>query len=165
MNRLIPLAAATAAMSVASAANAQPIQDRYALQVVEVGEFEGGAAYYEAQQRLQMALLSPRSRSIPRSGNPQLVSFDGSWEFLKTSRRLRIWRPDVAYTLTVGADGEVTSCEITEKFRRTYVNQKLCDVLSKHHHFEPAHDSNDAPMEGEYTSSLNYLEMRKELGE
>lgn len=90
----------------------------------------------------------------------KLVSFDGEQEFLKASTRLRIWRADVGYTLTISPEGEVTECELTEKFRRTYINKRLCDVLTSHHEFEPARDASDTPVEGHYTSRLVYLDMR-----
>ncbi|MEL7189313.1 MAG: hypothetical protein AAGK17_07155 [Pseudomonadota bacterium] len=192
MKRFLSFAAALSALFVGTGAHAQTLAEEYTLQlvelddfeggadfiiaqkrsealmlfafqVVELDQFEGGADFVTSQERVQQALFSPRSRAISRSGKPQLVSFDGTHEFLKTSRRLRIWRADVGYTLSVGPDGQVTSCEITEQFRRTYVNQKLCDILSKHHQFEPAQDETATPIASEYTSRMNYLDMRAEL--
>ncbi len=94
-------------------------------------------------------------------GSPvKLVSFDGEKVFLKTSRRLRVWRPEVAYTIKVNAEGDATECELTHKFRRTYVNKKLCEVLLDHHEFEPAHNASGMPIASSYTARLNYLEMR-----
>ena len=90
----------------------------------------------------------------------KLVSFDGERQFLKASSRLRVWRPTVGYTLTVDADGNATDCTLTEKFRSTYVNIKLCEVLMDHHQFEPARNAADAPVEGSYTSRLVYLDLR-----
>jgi len=93
-------------------------------------------------------------------GKARLISFDGEQEFLKASTRLRIWRADVGYTLTVGTDGTVTKCQLLEKFRRTYVKKRLCQVLVAHHEFEPAVDEADMPVESHYTSRLVYLDMR-----
>ncbi len=165
MLRYSALAASLVALAIATPASANGSSDQNRFQVVDLGEFQGGADFLRAQERLQLALLSPRIRSISRLNKPQLVSFDGQYEFLKTSRRLRIWRPDVAYTLSVGPDGHVTACEITESFRRTYVNQKLCDVLSKHHHFEPAQDDSASPVAGKYSARLNYVDIRTALDE
>jgi len=91
----------------------------------------------------------------------RLVSFDGGWQFLKTSSRLRIMRPAVDYTLTVDAAGEVTGCKLAHEFRRAYINERLCDVLVEHHTFEPAHDETGAAVEGSYSSRLVYVDLRE----
>lgn len=91
----------------------------------------------------------------------RLVSFDGQREFLMTSSRLRVWRSEVGYTLEVDAAGTPTDCRLTEEFRMNYVNDKLCEVLLKHHTFEPAQDASGAPVEGSYEGRLNFLEMRE----
>ena len=91
----------------------------------------------------------------------RLIAFDGAYELLKTSARLRVWRADVAYTLAVDAAGTPTDCELTEKFRMTYVNEKLCEVLIAHHSFEPAQDASGAPVGGSYEGRLNFMELRE----
>ena len=91
----------------------------------------------------------------------RLVSFDGEREFLMTSSRLRVWRGEVGYTLEVDAAGTPTECHLTERFRMNYVNDKLCEVLMKHHTFEPAEDASGTPVEGSYEGRLNFLEMRE----
>lgn len=91
----------------------------------------------------------------------RLVSFDGEREFLMTSSRLRVWRSEVGYTLEVDASGMPVDCQLTEKFRMNYVNDKLCEVLLKHHTFEPAKDASGAPVESSYEGRLNFLEMRE----
>jgi hypothetical protein len=91
----------------------------------------------------------------------RLVSFDGQREFLQTSSRLRVWREEVAYTLAVDPAGTPTGCELAERFRMNYVNDKLCEVLLKHHTFEPARDASGSPIESTYAGRLNYLEMRE----
>jgi hypothetical protein len=90
----------------------------------------------------------------------RLIAFDGAREFLKTSTRLRVWRGEVGYTLAVDAAGTPTECELTERFRMNYVNDKLCEVLLKHHTFEPALDASGAPVEGSYEGLINYQELR-----
>ena len=136
MTRFVSLSAAIAALVFAPAAMAQD--------PMEV-ETNGGVVAAEESE----------------PGKARLISFDGEQEFLKTSSRLRIWRADVGYTLTVGADGTVTECKLLEKFRRTYVNKRLCQVLVAHHEFEPALDSADMPVESQYTSRLVYMDMRE----
>ena len=96
------------------------------------------------------------------SGSPvRLVEFDGEWELLKVSTRLRVWRSHLGYTRDVDADGKPTDCVIEDEFRRAHVNQKLCGVLMKHHTFEPARDGSDAPVPGTYSARLSYIEMRQ----
>jgi hypothetical protein len=91
----------------------------------------------------------------------RLIQFDGDREFLKESSRLRVWRGEVGYTLDVDATGAPVHCELTDKFRMNYVNDKLCEVLLKHHTFEPAQDASGSPVEGSYEGRLNFIEMRE----
>jgi hypothetical protein len=98
-----------------------------------------------------------RSRVKPA----RLIEFTGNREFLKESTRLRVWRGEVGYTLSVDEAGTPTDCELTERFRMTYVNDKLCEVLLRTHSFEPAKDESGAAVEGSYEGRLNFLEMRQ----
>jgi hypothetical protein len=91
----------------------------------------------------------------------RLVSFDGAREFLKESSRLKVWRGEVGYTIEVDPAGTPVDCQLTEKFRMNYVNDKLCEVLLKHHTFEPARDDTGAAVGSTYAGRLNYLEMRE----
>ncbi|WP_299192165.1 hypothetical protein [uncultured Erythrobacter sp.] len=93
----------------------------------------------------------------------RLVSWDGDFELLTTSRRLRIWRSHVAYRMTVDSEGNVTNCELTESFRRAYITQRLCAILSEHHTFEPALDDSGMPVEGTYTAQISYQEIRDRM--
>ena len=90
----------------------------------------------------------------------ELIAFDGEFEFLKTSSRLRIWRPEVGFELAVDAEGNAIDCEITKAFRRTYVNNKLCKVLMEHHHFEPARNAEADAVPGTYRSRISYMDLR-----
>ena len=98
-----------------------------------------------------------RSRVKPA----RLIEFTGDREFLKESSRLRVWRGEVGYTLEVDAAGPSIDCELAEKFRMNYVNDKLCEVLMKHHSFEPAQDASGGPVEGSYEGRLNFMEIRQ----
>lgn len=91
----------------------------------------------------------------------KLIEFTGDREFLKESTRLRVWRGEVGYTLAVDAAGTPTVCKLTDEFRMNYVNDRLCEVLLKHHSFEPAQDASGQAIEGSYKGSLNYMEMRE----
>ncbi len=98
-----------------------------------------------------------RSRVKPA----RLIEFTGDREFLKESSRLRVWRGEVGYTLEVDAAGTPVDCELADKFRMNYVNDKLCEVLMKHHSFEPAQDSSGAAVDGSYEGRLNFMEIRE----
>lgn len=91
----------------------------------------------------------------------RLIEFTGDREFLKESSRLRVWRGEIGFTLEVDAAGTPTECELADKFRMNYVNVKLCEVLMKHHSFEPAQDASGASVDGTYEGRLNFLEMRE----
>lgn len=93
----------------------------------------------------------------------RLVSWDGDFELMKSSRRMRIWRSHLAYRLTVDAQGEVTDCELTETFRMRRISDRLCEILSAHHHFEPAQNEDGVPVEDVYNSRISYQEMRARL--
>ncbi|WP_298465827.1 hypothetical protein [uncultured Erythrobacter sp.] len=179
MTRILSLSAALAALTLSSAAMADSGPEK---DMEEATEELAKAAAKVAEATLEMvnteevveaavasALAAegfavpetPDAPGVPATPTPvKLVSFDGEQKFLKTSTRLRVWRANVGYTLTINSEGEVTDCELTEKFRRTYVNQKLCEVLTDHHEFEPARDETNMPVEGHYTSRLVYLDMR-----
>ena len=101
------------------------------------------------------------SESAPGTATPvKLVSWDGDFELLKESRRMRIWRSHIAYRLTVDAQGKVTDCELTETFRMHRINESLCGILSEHHTFEPALDASGMPIEGSYSATMSYAEIR-----
>jgi hypothetical protein len=91
----------------------------------------------------------------------RLIAFTGEREFLKESTRLRVWRGEVGYTLVVDEAGAPTDCELAEKFRMNYVNDKLCEVLIRNHSFEPAVDGSGKAIEGSYEGRLNFIEMRE----
>ncbi len=137
MNRLFALSAATAALILSPAAFAKSD---------EKGHVESAAATAEGE-------ASP----------VRLVEWTGDFELMKTSRRMRVWRSHLAYKLTVNAQGEVTDCEFTEEFRMRRVSDRLCDVLSQHHIFEPAHDADGAPVEGSYIAQISYMDVRERM--
>ncbi len=93
----------------------------------------------------------------------KLVAFDGAHDFMKTSRRLRIWRAAVDLDMKIDAQGEATDCEVVDRFRKTYVNKKLCEVAMAHHTFEPARNAKNEAVEGSYRVHISYADLRKEL--
>ncbi len=97
-------------------------------------------------------------------GTPvRLVAWDGDFELLKTSRRMRIWRSHIAFNLTVDAEGKPTDCELTETFRMRRISDSLCEILIEHHTFEPALDASGNAIAGNYSSRISYQEMRDRL--
>ncbi|MEO0589758.1 MAG: hypothetical protein AAFZ11_04270 [Pseudomonadota bacterium] len=93
----------------------------------------------------------------------KMVEFDGGFDFLSTSRKLRIWRSSVQFDMKVDATGHATDCEVVDRFRKNYINMKLCEVVMDHYTFEPARDERNQPVEGSYRASLSYADLRAEL--
>ncbi|MEO0417391.1 MAG: hypothetical protein AAF249_00880 [Pseudomonadota bacterium] len=93
----------------------------------------------------------------------KLVEFDGAFDFLNTSRRLRIWRPAVQFDMKVDEQGQATDCEVVDRFRKNYVNIKLCEVAMAHYTFEPARDVHNQAVVGSYRAKLSFKELREEL--
>lgn len=135
MNRLFTLSAAAAALTLTPAVLAH----------------DEGVHPHGAEDQVEAA--------VGEATPVRLVSWDGDFELLKTSRRLRIWRSHVAYRLTVDAQGNATECELTEQFRMRRINETLCDVLLEHHTFEPAMDASGMAIEGSYEAQISYREM------
>jgi len=132
----------------------------------ETAEQEMGTQERIASRSIQTQsdeVASTVEASTMKAAPVQLVSWDGDFEFMKTSRRMRIWRSHIAYRLTVDAEGNPTDCELTETFRMRRVSDRLCDVLMAHHTFEPAQDESGNAVEGDYSSRLSYREMQDRL--
>jgi len=104
---------------------------------------------------------APKDRKEPRS--VKVVEFDGAQDFLNMSRRLRIWRPAVHFNMKVNEQGEATDCEVVNRFRKNYVNLKLCEVAMSHYTFEPARNAQDEAVAGSYLAKLSYKELREEV--
>lgn len=119
----------------------------------------------EAPQTPEIA----QAPEAPESGAPmaaqpaKLIAFDGAHDFMKTSRRLRIWREIVQFDMTVDPQGTASGCEVVDRFRKTYVNQKLCDVVMAHYSFEPARNAQNEAVEGSYRARISYAQLREEL--
>lgn len=106
----------------------------------------------------------PGDASAANEGTPvKLVEWDGDFELMKVSRRMRVWRTHLAYKLDVDPQGNVTNCELTETFRMRRVTDTLCEVLSDHHTFEPALDANGRPVAGTYSARISYQDVADRL--
>ena len=107
---------------------------------------------------------APAAPAKPMKAMPaKLVAFDGAHDFMKLSRRLRVWREAVDLDMKVDATGEATECEVVQAFRKTYINKKLCEVAMAHHKFEPARNAQNEAVEGMYRAHLVYADLREEL--
>jgi hypothetical protein len=106
---------------------------------------------------------APRGDGTARSKvkPARLIAFTGDREFLKESQRLRVWRGEVGYRLAIDTAGQPIHCELAERFRMTYVNEKLCEVLLRTHSFEPAEDASGSAVTDTYEGRLIYLELRE----
>jgi hypothetical protein len=93
----------------------------------------------------------------------RLVEFDGAFEFMKTSRRMRIWRPAVEFDMKVDATGHATECVVVDEFRKNYINEKLCELVMEHHTFEPARNAHNEPVPGTYHATISFADLREEL--
>ncbi len=132
-------------------------------QIDEAGEERVAARIIDIRADDASALDEAAAEAAQGAAPVQLVSWDGDFELMKTSRRLRIWRSHIAYNLTVDAEGKATGCELTETFRMRRVSDTLCEVLMAHHTFEPAHNAEGAAIEGNYSSRISYQEMLERL--
>lgn len=116
---------------------------------------------------MQEAPATPAAPAVPaRATKPtgvKMVEFDGAFDFLNMSRRLRIWRPAVQFDMKVDDQGHATECEVVDRFRKNYVNIKLCEVAMAHYTFEPARDVHNQAVAGSYRAKLSYKELREEL--
>ena len=138
-----------------------------ALSLVAFSALCSGVAQAQAPEPKDMVQPSSTEQSAP-VGSPmampaKLIEFDGGADFLRVSQRLRVIREAVQVDLTGGEQGEPTDCEVSNRFRKTYVNLELWKVVMAHYHFEPARNAQNETVEGSYRARLSYAEIREEL--
>lgn len=121
------------------------------------------AAAQDSPAAVEAATASGGGAAEGQPTPAKLVSFDGAHDFMKTSRRLRVWREAVDLDMTIGANGEATDCKVINEFRKTYVNKSLCEVAMAHYTFEPARNSKNEAVVGSYRAHISYAELREEL--
>lgn len=80
----------------------------------------------------------------------ELVSFNYG-RFANRAWELGLPRQRLGFTVTVGADGKVTDCTFTRKFRQAFVAAELCDHLKLTTRFSPALDEAGNPVSSQYT--------------
>lgn len=62
----------------------------------------------------------------------------------------------VKLTAVVGADGRVRSCRVTESSGSDILDTAACERMQRYARFSPATDSEGAPTDGEYATTVNY---------
>lgn len=91
--------------------------------------------------------------AIPR-GNP------GYWATTNDypARDLREGNQGIArFLLTIGADGRVQSCRITQSTGFSGLDDATCRNVSRRARFDPATDGTGAPVSGTYSGSVRWL--------
>ena len=106
---------------------------------------------------LSMLSLSTAASATEVEAKPaKLIEFDGGQELAVEAIRVGMLTQTLSYTLTVGADGKPTGCELGRDFRRKYVEIALCRTLMKHHSFEPARDAQGNAVEGNFAGQIDF---------
>ena len=73
------------------------------------------------------------------------------------SRALRMEEEGrVSLTVTVGNLGRVTQCRITRSSGSVILDQAACDGVTRYARFEPALGRDGDPVEGEWSTTVNY---------
>ena len=85
---------------------------------------------------------------------PTLVSFDGGAELLQAASRAGILRQRLGFALKVSSEGKITECHLSRQFRKKFVHTSMCKVLTEHHSFEPAVNSEGEPVTGVYDGEV-----------
>jgi len=62
----------------------------------------------------------------------------------------------VSYTATIGANGRVTACNVTQSSGHTVLDEAACAGVTRYGRFNPALNDAGQPIEGEWSSSVNY---------
>jgi protein TonB len=62
----------------------------------------------------------------------------------------------VRFELTIGTDGRVTGCRITESSGYSDLDRATCRLMEKRARFQPARDANGNPVEDTYRSFLDW---------
>ncbi len=64
------------------------------------------------------------------------------------------WEGTVFYTATVGIDGRVKTCIVTQSSGHEVLDQAACDLIMKRAHFAPATDGAGHTVERTYSNKL-----------
>jgi TonB family protein len=96
--------------------------------------------------------------NVAAPGKPAIPRGDvGRWIGEYPSGALRDRREGtVSFRLTVGSDGRVVGCTITQSSRHQDLDEATCGGLVKRGRFDPARDNNGKPVSGSYESRVSW---------
>ncbi|MEI6640564.1 MAG: energy transducer TonB [Novosphingobium sp.] len=100
----------------------------------------------------------PPPRFTPKAATPK--GNPGNWATSNDypSRALREEREGSSgFRVSVGADGKVTSCEITRSSGSPDLDQATCDNVRRRARFTPATDGEGNPTTGSYASTIRWV--------
>ncbi|WP_366943593.1 energy transducer TonB [Parasphingopyxis sp.] len=96
----------------------------------------------------------PSSARFPRpSENPNrwITNRDYPAESIRAGESGR-----VSYRLTIGENGRVSGCDITQSSGYTRLDEATCQLISERGRFQPALDADGVPTEGPYGASMTW---------
>lgn len=95
---------------------------------------------------------------LPRAAQPKgLASWAGRIAAVYPSAAIREGRSGrVSYTATIGANGRVTACNVTQSSGHADLDEAACAGVIRYGRFNPALNDAGQPIETEWSSSINY---------
>ncbi len=99
----------------------------------------------------------PAPRVQPKAAAPR--GNPGSWANTNDypSRALREEREGVTrFSVSIGADGRVTSCQITGSSGHNDLDSTTCNLIQRRARFTPATDGNGQPTTGSWSSAVRW---------
>ena len=112
----------------------------------------------EPVERLLPPALPPETQRFTPEG-AKARNNPGSWvtENDYSSRAIREGMEGVArFSLTIGADGRVTGCQITGSSGHQELDTATCQLVSKRARFDPARNANGDKVEGTFSSAVRW---------
>ena len=132
-------------------------------------------AFQLDQQRVALPELDaivpsiPEPRVVPPAVQPETALFQpeaarprnnpGAWvtESDYPTQAVRLGLEGVArFTVTIGGDGRVSSCQITGSSGHDELDAATCRLVTKRARFEPARDNKGAVTSGSYSSAVRW---------
>ena len=120
---------------------------------IELPSGTGGLDTVEFPQPLPSPLPSFAARSARPSGRPGLWVTPNDYP----ASELRMEHEGVTgFQVTVGANGRVTTCEVTASSGWPVLDRAACQKITARAKFEPASDTSGAVVPGTYRSSVRW---------
>jgi hypothetical protein len=102
---------------------------------------------------LMASELQPLSADMTGAQPAQLLEID----FIRVTKRafnLGLLSQDLGYTLTVAADGTVTDCQLSRRFRNPITTREMCRSITRAVTLAPARDAAGNPVSGTYQGMI-----------